>query len=174
MAKKKFRFKLPTQQQIFKSRLMRPFAPMFNRHYFWHLNRRRAALSVAIGMFCGLMPGPTQMLSALIAAYFLRANLPVSVFTTLYTNPFTYMPLYYLAYQIGCIVLGVDAGMFVMPELGENFWAELRILMNETGKALLVGVPILGILLALVGYISVSMIWRITTSKRWKQRGGTQ
>ncbi|WP_232507516.1 DUF2062 domain-containing protein [Neisseria weixii] len=103
------RQKLPNRQQIFSSRWSKPFAPLFDKPYFWTLNRRQAAVSVAVGMFCGLMPGPTQMLSALIVAYFLRTNLPVAVFSTLYTNPITYMPLYYTAYKIGSLILGVEA-----------------------------------------------------------------
>jgi len=100
------RGRLPDRAKIFASRWTKPFAPLFDKPYFWTLNRRQAAVSVAVGMFCGLMPGPTQMLSALIVAYFLRTNLPVAVFSTLYTNPFTYMPLYYTGYKIGCLLLG--------------------------------------------------------------------
>lgn len=47
----------------------KPFARWFDRPYYWQLNRERAASAVAVGMFCGLMPGPTQMLTALIVAY---------------------------------------------------------------------------------------------------------
>ena len=92
-------------------------------------------------MFCGLMPGPTQMLSALIVAYFLRTNLPVAVFSTLYTNPFTYMPLYYTGYKIGCLILGIEAAdKPVFPKLGGGqFWSETAAWLADAGKPLLVG-----------------------------------
>ena len=78
---RRLRHKLPDREQIFAARWAKPFAPLFDKPYFWTLNRRQAAVSVAVGLFCGLMPGPTQMISALMVAYFLRTNLPVAVFT---------------------------------------------------------------------------------------------
>jgi len=69
----------------------------------WHLNRHSVAGGVAIGMFSGLVPGPFQMLTAAILCVVLKVNLPVALFTTLYTNPFTIGPLYLVAYQIGAL-----------------------------------------------------------------------
>lgn len=169
--RRSFRHKLPHRDQIFASRWLKPLAPVFDKPYFWTLNRRRAAVSVAIGMFCGLMPGPTQMLSALIVAYFLRANLPVAVFTTLYTNPLTYMPLYYLAYKIGALLLGVEAGELEFPSLGGgHFWAESWAWIMGAGKPLLIGVPVLGSILAFVGYFAALWLWRWHTAHHWHKR----
>ncbi|MBF0803982.1 MULTISPECIES: DUF2062 domain-containing protein [unclassified Neisseria] len=167
-----WRSRLPDREQIFASRWSKPFAPLFDQPYFWTLNRRQAALSVAVGMFCGLMPGPTQMLTALIAAYFLRTNLPVAVFTTLYTNPITYMPLYYTAYKIGSALLGVKAAAtleFPAWRSG-NFLTESWAWLIGAGKPLLVGVPILGSVLAVAGYLAVLTIWRLRTARLWQKR----
>lgn len=132
------RQKLPNRQQIFASRWSKPFAPLFDKPYFWTLNRRQAAVSVAVGMFCGLMPGPTQMLSALIVAYFLRTNLPVAVFSTLYTNPITYMPLYYAAYKIGSLILGVRSCRFsgISKLVGYAFFQRTRYLAAGCGQTI--------------------------------------
>lgn len=64
------RQKMPTQASLFAS----PCHGLNHLHagdrpYYWQLNRERAASAVAVGMFCGLMPGPTQILTALIVAY---------------------------------------------------------------------------------------------------------
>lgn len=157
------RQKLPNRQQIFAARWSKPFAPLFDKPYFWTLNRRQAAVSVAVGMFCGLMPGPTQMLSALIVAYFLRTNLPVAVFSTLYTNPITYMPLYYAAYKIGSLILGVEAAdSLEFPSWWDtHFFSELGTWLLGAGKPLLVGVPVLGSILAVIGYVAVLVSWRL-------------
>lgn len=170
-----YRSRLPKREQIFASRWSRPFAPLFDKPYFWTLNRRQAAVSVAVGMFCGLMPGPTQMMSALIIAYFLRTNLPVAVFTTLYTNPVTYMPLYYAAYKIGSRLLGVEAAALEFPDWnGGNFLAETWAWLAGAGKPLLVGVPVLGSVLAVAGYITVLFVWRLRTAYLWKKRNGNR
>ncbi|MDO1509218.1 MULTISPECIES: DUF2062 domain-containing protein [Neisseria] len=167
-----YRHKLPKRDQIFASRWTKPFAPMFDKPYFWTLNRRQAAVSVAVGMFCGLMPGPTQMVSALIVAYFLRTNLPVAVFSTLYTNPLTYMPLYYLAYKIGAFFMGVHAAdALVFPSWSNGqFFSELWGWLIGAGKPLLIGIPVLGGVLAVIGYFAVLGIWRLRTARLWQKR----
>lgn len=58
------RQKMPTQASLFASPWFKPFARWFDRPYYWQLNRERAASAVAVGMFCGPMPGPTQMPTA--------------------------------------------------------------------------------------------------------------
>lgn len=167
-----YRHKLPKREQIFASRWSKPFAPLFDKPYFWTLNRRQAAVSVAVGMFCGLMPGPTQMMTALIVAYFLRTNLPVAVFSTLYTNPITYMPLYYAAYKIGTLLLGIEgaAGLEFPSWSGGSFFSESAAWLADAGKPLLVGVPVLGALLAVAGYFAVLGIWRLRTVRMWQKR----
>lgn len=159
---------IPTRQQIFASRWSRPFAPYFNRPEFWSTNRHQIALSVAVGLFCGLMPGPTQMLSALLAAYLLRTNLPIAMFTTLYTNPITYMPLYFAAYKIGAAVLRIPpADKLHFPDWGQaGYFSQLGEWLMGAGKPLLIGVPILGSSLAIIGYFIVWFGWRLLHAKQ--------
>ncbi|MDO5059907.1 MAG: DUF2062 domain-containing protein [Neisseria sp.] len=171
MPEKTGRFSLPSREQIFSSRFTAPLAPYFNHSAYWSLNRRSAAKAVAVGLFCGLFPGPTQMLGALIFAYFLRTNLPVAVFTTLYTNPITYMPLYYLAYRIGCLLLGINpAAALDFPGFDGAWWQEWAAWLAGAGKPLLVGVPVLGGTLAFIGYFAVLAVWKIRSAQKWQRR----
>ena len=83
----KWQHKLPTREKIFASRWFKPFAHWFNKPEYWAFSRDKVALSVAIGLFCGMLPAPTQFFSALMLAYVLRTQVPIALFSTLYTNP---------------------------------------------------------------------------------------
>lgn len=93
-----------------------------------------------------------------------RVNLPVALFATLYTNPFTILPLYVLAYQLGAWVLGLDGIVSVpvtMPDLRWNDWLlPLLHWMASLGKAFVIGLPLLAMLLAVLGYFVVRLGWR--------------
>jgi len=87
-----FRKFLPHHDAVKSYRWLKPFGSRLQHPNLWHLHRRSVAGGVAIGLFCGLIPGPLQMISAALLAVLLRVNLPVAAFTTLYTNPFTIVP----------------------------------------------------------------------------------
>lgn len=160
--------RLPAHEVLFAQKWARPFAPYFDKPHYWHLGRRNVALAVAVGLFCGLMPGPTQMLSAAAAAYFVRAHLAVAVVTTFYTNPLTYLPLYFLAYELGLRVLGLPHRPLSLPE---GSWPqEIGVWFAAYGKPLLAGVPLLGLIFALCGYAAVRILWRCHTVRRWRSR----
>ncbi len=128
---------------------------------------------VALGLFCGLIPGPLQMLSAALLAVWLRVNLPVAVFTTLYTNPFTIVPLYLFAYEIGAQVSGAGTGRSV-PPFPEVHWQDWHTAvwgwLQALGKPLLIGLPLLACALALIGYVTVRLLWRVAVVRRWRRR----
>jgi len=156
-------------------RLIRLFGPVLHHHNLWHLHRRSVAGGVAVGLFTGLFPGPVQMLSAAIGAIIFRVNLPVAVFTTLYTNPFTFVPLYFVAYKIGAFLTGHSNNM---PDIGAELKAEgfldwfpaLFHWVVSLGKPLLIGVPILGGVLAVSGYFLVLGLWRLHVVMQWRRR----
>jgi len=145
-------------------------------HNLWHLHRRSVAGGVAVGMFCGLIPGPLQMLGAALLAVLFRVNLPVAMFTTLYTNPFTIVPLYWLAYQLGILVTGqnhaLTAAHFTVPEMGWDNWFTVMVdWMFFLGKPFAIGLPLLAVMLALLGYVMVRVGWRCWVIRQWYKRG---
>jgi uncharacterized protein (DUF2062 family) len=106
MPRKLFRKYLSSHQSIRENRYLRIFGAALQHHNLWHLHRKSVAGGVAIGMFCGLVSGPLQMLSAALCAIIFRVNLPVAMIVTLYTNPLTKFPLYYVAQKLGLFVTG--------------------------------------------------------------------
>lgn len=85
--RKLFRRLLPDHRSVSENRWLRPFASTLLHPRLWHLNRHSAAGAVAVGMFCGLVPGPFQMPSAALFCVLFRVNLPLALITTLYSNP---------------------------------------------------------------------------------------
>jgi uncharacterized protein (DUF2062 family) len=172
--RKFFRKWIPSQETVNNNRWLKPFAPWLNHPKLWHLHRRSVAGGVAIGLFCGLIPGPLQMLSAALLAVLLRVNLPIALFTTLYTNPFTILPLYALAYELGSWVNGSPSAILLnIPELHWHSWmSELWHWLALLGKPILIGLPLLAVLLAVTGYFFVRIAWRVVVVLRWRARIG--
>lgn len=154
---------------------MRPFGTWLHHPNLWHLHRRSVAGGVAIGLFCGLIPGPLQMISAALLAIAFRVNLPVAMFTTLYTNPLTILPLYAVAYEYGALLVGhaggAPSGLRALPDLHWNDWfTVLPHWIASLGRAFAVGLPMLAITLAVVGYFVVRVLWRLGVILEWKRR----
>ncbi len=130
---------------------------------------------MATGMFCGLIPGPLQMLGAAICAVIFRVNLPLAMLTTLYTNPFTIVPLYIVAFTLGQWVLPGPRHHFAAPpEYGAQgiiAWThELMTWMLGLGTPLALGLLLLALGLALAGYVLVRLVWRIYLVRAWHHR----
>lgn len=165
---------LPDHAQVHGNRWLAPFRNTLLHPRLWHLNRRSAAGGVAAGLFCGLIPGPFQMLGAAICAVVFRINLPLALITTLYTNPFTIVPLYILAYGIGRLFFG-DAAPFVPPPefddhaLGD-WLPELAAWLARLGLPLAVGLLLLASLLAALGYLGMRVAWRLYLLKKLTAR----
>jgi len=142
----------------------------------WHLNRRSTAGGVAAGLFCGLIPGPLQMVAAGIAAVVFRFNLPVALATTLYSNPFTIVPLYLLAYHYGALVLGATAGheaplppdwSLAHPLASARAYGRWIV---DLGAPLGFGLLLLATTLAAAGYVLVRVLWSIHLRRAWRAR----
>ena len=118
---------LPDHQALATNRWLAPFGGTLLHPRLWHLNRHSAAGAVAVGMFCGLIPGPFQMLGAALCCVLFRVNLPLALFTTLYTNPFTIVPLYLAAFTIGEWILG-GGGHFTAPPEWAGSWSGAGLL----------------------------------------------
>ncbi|MCX7169851.1 MAG: DUF2062 domain-containing protein, partial [Proteobacteria bacterium] len=132
---------------------------------------------VAVGMFCGLIPGPFQMIGAAICAVAFRVNLPLALFTTLYTNPLTIVPLYILAFALGKLALGeIGSGQeFILPPdygpAGMLAWTGALIdWMIGLGKPLALGLVLLASALALAGYFVLRCCWRFYLVRAWRRR----
>lgn len=176
MPRKFFRRIMPNIDKVREVRALSVFGERLFHPALWHVHRRSAAGGVAVGLFCGLIPGPLQMLAAGIACLFLRVNLPIALVTTLYTNPLTIIPLYLLGYEIGAFVLGttVDHQLPTPPDWDWSQFIQsgqaLGQWMLSLGPTLVVGVFLLACLLSALGYVAVRTLWSIYLRRAWLAR----
>ena len=173
--RKFFRKFLPHRDTVKSHRWLKPLGNWLHHPNLWHLHRRSVAGGVAVGLFCGLIPGPMQMISAALLAVLLRVNLPVAAATTLYTNPFTIVPLYVLAYELGAWVSGSDHGAaMAKPVFSELHWhnlaSELWSWLVLLGEPFLIGLPLLALCFSLAGYVAVRLVWRAAVILKWRRR----
>ncbi|MEO8163873.1 MAG: DUF2062 domain-containing protein [Betaproteobacteria bacterium] len=176
MPRKHFRKYLPSHQSIRENRYLRFFGATLQHHNLWHLHRRSVAGGVAVGMFCGLVPGPLQMLSAALCAVIFRVNLPVAVIVTWYTNPITIFPLYYLAYKLGVFVTSAQSVppppfnlQLFDPPVAEWIPA-IATWLAMMGKPFAIGLVLLAIILAVAGYVLALAAWRMHVILSWRKR----
>jgi len=180
MPRKFFHRFLPDVDKVREVKGLSMFGDTLFHPALWHLNRRSAAGGVAAGLFCGLIPGPLQMLAAAIVCIFVRVNLPLALVTTLYTNPITIVPLYLIAYEIGGLTLGAR-GLAKPPTLPEWEWSNVLASMDAMGRwmmslgaPLALGLLLLASMLAALGYATVRGIWSVYLRRAWQTRRRTR
>lgn len=133
----------------------------------WTLHRRAVTYGFAAGIVICFVPLPVHLLLAVIAALVWRLNLPVVYGTTwLFTNPFTAVPLYYLAYRVGATVLR-------MPEQHFRFVADWRWLhhgLSPVWKPFAVGCMVCAIAGSVLGWVALETLWRWHVLHRYRTR----
>ncbi len=130
------------------------------------MNRNSVAKAFAIGLFCTWMPIPLQTVVAALLAIYYRAHLPLSVALVFITNPVTIPPMFYFAYKLGGMVLGIDP-QTVSMNLGWHWFATT---LGQIWEPLLFGCFMLGIISSALGYFTIHSIWRQSIKRRWKDR----
>ena len=168
-----FRNKLPTREWIESNRWMRPFAHHLLRPDLWHLNRRSVPRAVALGLLIAPIVPVAHTMVAALAAVPTRANLVIAAAVTWLINPFTIPPFYYAAYLVGTAMLHLDA-MSPVPHVthraaGEaTHWAGW--LLAKSGP-LALGTLVMSVVIASVGYLVASFVWRWNIGRKWRARG---
>lgn len=174
MVRKWLRDRLPKPDAVRANRTLRWMGPLLRRPWLWHLSRRRVALGAAIGVFFGFVIPVFQIALSAVFAVLLRANLPVAAVSTLVSNPFTYAPIFVLAYRTGSAILGekIDETQVAALEReieGEDAapksWAERAAAI---GKPFFLGLFIFATIGAVATWLLVNFLWLLAV--RWRRR----
>jgi uncharacterized protein (DUF2062 family) len=100
-------------------------------------------------------PLPWQQVIAAVGAVYFNANLPIAVALVWITNPLTWIPLYFIAYQVGAMAMGAET--FSFDQFSSLFSIDK---VMELGTPLLLGCFILMNAGAVLGYFGIQWLWR--------------
>ena len=175
--RRKLRHILPDVTHVRSYKILHIFGERLFHPALWGINRHTVAKGVAIGLFCGLIPGPFQVLGSALACLFLRGNLPLAMLATFYTNPLTILPLYFVAYHYGAWVLGDSTHSQHTFSLPEWQWTQLTQSFQSywdwalgLGAPLALGLFLLGITLSVLSYVGITFIWNWHLRQVWHRR----
>jgi len=146
------------------------------RPWLWVAHRRRVALGAAVGLAVGVIPLPTQMVLAALAAIAVRANVAAAIAATWLTNPLTLVPIWGLAIFLGRQVLGIHGPISAPRELAldwsepGSWWPAVAQWFAELGTPLLVGLPLAGVVLGAALYLIIYFAWWAVILRERKKR----
>ena len=107
----------------------------------------------------------------MLLALLFRINLPIAIVSTFAANPLTMGPMYYSAYRLGRLILGVDPVPFEF-ELTLAWITEKFVMIWQP---MLVGSLLLGTCVALVAWVTVDLLWRSSVldykTRKRRERG---
>ncbi|CAG9296624.1 DUF2062 domain-containing protein [Celerinatantimonas diazotrophica] len=157
---------MPDPEQLKANKNLRFLGRWLQDGNLWRLTRRSAAGAFAVGLFMAFVPLPSQMIMAAALAVLFRVNLPLSVALVWVSNPLTMPPLFYFCYRVGAYILQTPAEAFHF----ELTWQWVIETMSRIGPPFLLGCLVCGIFFSLVGYLSISQLWRYSTIRRYQNR----
>ncbi len=149
-----------------RSWYLRPFDALLAHPTFLSVSRRSVAGAAWVGLFAGLLPLPGQSIIAVLVALLLRVNVPIAAVATLITNPVTMGPIFYWEYTLGRIILDLPPRTFAI----ELSWDWVTTGFIAIWKPLLLGCFISATIVASIGYLTVSVTWRLIVAARYRKR----
>jgi len=152
---------MPKREELETHRFIGPFA---RRQELWRFTRRSVPRGVAVGLLVGifaLIPG-VQIVGAALLCVPCRGNIPIAALMTFLSNPAT-TPLILAASIFVGNKLGFHADLTTFYRLYES-GAGLREwaywLLSDAAPALLIGLFIISVVTAAIGYLVSSFVWR--------------
>jgi len=162
----------PSREEVLKSPWLRPFGSRIRQSDLWRFTRRSVPRAVFAGLFIGIflmVPG-VQIFGAALLAIPMRANIPIAVAMTFLSNPLTTPFFLGAAMEVGSRVgFATDLAAFYALR-GKSIGVWMAWLVSDAAPALLSGLFMIGLGVALVGFIVSLVGWRWWVARKWRQR----
>ena len=135
-----------------------------------HAQWPRVAVGLLIGIFV-LIPG-LQIVGAALMCVPFRGNIPLAAGATFLSNPATTPFILVAALWIGSFFgLNADIATFqAMVASGASFGEWTTWLVSSAAPALLLGLLVIAVVSAIVGYAASVLIWRWLIARRLRMR----
>jgi uncharacterized protein (DUF2062 family) len=137
---------------------------VFGRHVLhprlWRSDKRSIAGGLALGLFVAFVPIPIfQMLLVVGGAILWKVNMPLGVAACWVTNPITAVPIFVAAYKTGSALLTHNEQTMKVVSLFVPQGKTGNIIRE--GIYLTTGSLLFAVLAAVIGYLSVQLLWTI-------------
>jgi len=166
MPKKTLKSIMPSVARIREIKSLQFLGDWIYETNLWHINRYSASMAFFVGLFIAFMPIPGQMVAAALCALLLRCNLPLSVCLVWVTNPLTMPALFFMAYEVGALIINVPV---TEVKFALSFhWISHTLV--TIWRPFLLGCLLCGLFFGCLGYFVVSLSWRWRVAVHWKER----
>ncbi len=132
----------------------------------WSLQRRGVTAAFGAGLAICFLPLPVHTPLAALVAIVWRLNIACVIATTWIVNPFTMVPIYYIAYRVGTAVTG-DAPHAFGFRLS---WDWLQHGLGPMWKPFLVGCLVCAVVCGFGGWLVFELAWRWSVVRRYRDR----
>ncbi|MEM1013848.1 MAG: DUF2062 domain-containing protein [Planctomycetota bacterium] len=181
MARRIFRQLIPVKRAINGGNpLLSLFGSLLLHPRLWHVNRHSAAIGAASGVFWAWICAPVQTVGAFLMSVWGKGNVPIAMAFTWVSNPLTWVPCFWLAYEVGLPLTPAERVDGFGTLVSEAMDAGLIDGFVVTGQFLFENLPqlypiyvggvILGIISASATYVAVNTMWRWHVGRRWRRR----
>ena len=145
---------------------VRLFGKRISDPHLWTLHRRGVTYAFGAGLAICFIPLPVHLLTACTIAMIWRLNVPVICGTTFFLNPFTAVPVYYLAYRVGTALLHTPPRHFKFHPNWEWFQHGLV----PVWQPFVVGCIACALVCGVLGWLTLELVWRWQVTARYRTR----
>lgn len=165
---------IPSREQLEEIRYVRPLA---RRTELFRLTRRSVPRGVAVGLLVGifaLIPG-IQIIGAALMCVPFRGNIPLAAGMTFLSNPATTPFILAASIYVGNS-LGFHADIATFNALyneGASVGQWLKWLLSDAAPALVLGLAVISVVVAAIGYLLSSFVWRNMVARKRRHKLNT-